>query len=124
MTDKTTIIILAAMTLITLAWEAVLIVQRWRARPLGTISMVMKDLGWRFVSIPFAWGALGGHFWMDGPSFWEPQSHALLGFLIGAAVIADLANARARWPRWLTHPMLWLVLGIAAGALLWPQGAP
>jgi hypothetical protein len=88
-----------------------------------TESGIMRRVGARFAGIPFAWGALGGHFW--GPSIELPGDAwfwavGLGGLAIGITGIHFLIRRTfLRPPQWFA--LVYLVAGIPAGAVLWAQ---
>jgi len=85
-----------------------------------TISWTIRDWAVENPFVPFALGALMGH-WL-APAFptpsWGPFSLAVTGAGL-------MAGAMARPPRMdLRVVVLVLVVGFAAGGLLWSQPAP
>ena len=88
-----------------------------------TISNRMRLVGERVSFAPYSWGAIGGHFWgPDGePAFGNWWASIGLLLAIGAALTGIHLLLR-RWeklPGWFS--LTYLLCGIPAGLLLWPQ---
>ena len=88
-----------------------------------TISRRLRGIGYRVSFFPYAWGALGGHFW--GPSM-DPAFGSWwisVGLLIACgALVSGIHHAMLRWaspPDWTA--LLYLPCGIPAGIFFWPQ---
>lgn len=109
-------------------WELVLLWLRRRqgAKP-GTISMVAKDRAWHLNALPYLWGGLATHYWWPGGK-WAGTAGGVAFWAIAVALLVQdiiLWNRPVdTWPKWLRYqrwPLLWLVVGAAAGKLLFPQ---
>lgn len=75
-----------------------------------TLSEVMRDSALASSALPFGWGFLAGHFFVQ----WTPRrlSHAqALSAAAGLALAVHVASP----PGWVA-----VLLGAATGALLWP----
>lgn len=81
-----------------------------------TISGQVLTLSERVVGLPFAFGALGGHFFWPGTPI-LPQPFAALAIL-GISIVLCLSALLGR-PRWMAPVSL--AAGMIAGHLLWPQ---
>ncbi len=75
-----------------------------------TLSEVMRDTALASSALPFGWGFLAGHFFVQ----WLPRKLTHLQALSCAAALAAVVHA-ADAPGWLA-----VLLGVAAGAVLWP----
>lgn len=88
-----------------------------------TVSKRLRFYGERVAAFPFAWGALGGHYW--GPSHgpiggnWVTSVTLLILCTFGAVVGHRWLRLVFNMPRWFA--VFWLLPGIAAGAIFWPQ---
>lgn len=76
-----------------------------------TISEVLRAWGQAWPAVPFAWGALGGHFWSPLRRRW--------GLWHGLAYLCGLGLVIQALPL-PGGPMVAMVVGIIAGATLWP----
>jgi hypothetical protein len=77
-----------------------------------TLSEVMRDGALSSSALPYGWGFLAGHFFVQ----WVPRrlTHAqALSAAAGLAFVVHLVSP----PGWAA-----VLLGVAAGALLWPLG--
>ena len=75
-----------------------------------TLSEVMRDTALASSALPFGWGFLAGHFFVQA----LPRSLTHTQALGTAAALAAMVHV-ADVPGWLA-----LLLGVAAGAVLWP----
>lgn len=117
MTKKLTVGLILATIAIWIGWDVFVAIE---PTPGDTESEVLRDWGWRAPSFVFALGALLGHWFGNADALVAlrerfPWSPVLLAGIGAAVVGADVAG-------WLTdlHPMVALLAGIPAGAVLWP----
>jgi hypothetical protein len=107
-----------------LVLELVVVVGRRLGKPTGTwwtISQVFRRDGRQWLSIPFGWGVLSGHYFGPSLPYWRWESYVLVALGV-ACLLRDLGN------RLLPEPAPKWVLGVVfaagcvAGAVLWSQG--
>jgi hypothetical protein len=113
-------------------WEMVLLYLRSRspgASKPALISMVARDMGWRYNSAVYTWSGLAAHFWWPGPD-WAPVVTGLVFWSITLLLVIEdvtlqfIKPDRTQWPTWLRYqrlPLLWMVLGFFAGHFLFAQ---
>lgn len=75
-----------------------------------TISEILRTWGMAWPAIPYAWGALAGHFW----SPLKRRSSLWVGLV--ALVAVGFPINLVSWP----SPLIPLVAGAIAGATIWP----
>lgn len=92
--------------------------------PHKTISRRMRKHGRHIVTLPWAWGVVGSHFW--GPDGLEPvlgSYGASAGIMAGIGVCLGVLHwitaKYIKFPRW--WPLLYLLVGIPCGIWFWPQ---
>ena len=117
--EAVTILIVSLVAAGLIAWD--IYVAFFNEEKGDTISEVLRHAGQRMAGVPFAWGALGGHFWGWQQELLLPQPWS--GVLLGAT--ATLLAVAHFIIRKLTAPPAWsatfyLVVGIPFGAVLWP----
>ena len=114
---------------ILLAAEVVLLIGRGAGRDWPTLSIYMKDGALYAGFAPVALGILAGHWWINwdiGSRPWFagwPVWVALLVVVMASDIIL-WGKPHTDYPAWLRvvrHPGVLLFLGLAAGALCWPQ---
>ncbi len=131
-----TLLVFLAPFAIWIPWELVLVLylrpkagREGKPRP-ATISMVARGLGYKLPSIPYLWGGLGVHFWVNrsawgatwaGVLFWLAP---VLLFVYSGLTWREEPAAWPRWKRLALHPVTWLTLGGLAGFFLFPQTFP
>jgi hypothetical protein len=116
--DKITLALVAGTALAWIAWDVVL-----GARHQKTESMWLAGWAREWSALPFAVGALVGHWFVQNPNY---DAWPLAVVALGAVLAWDVAR-RIDWlrpARWLAYPGLWLLLGIPVGFLWWPQRYP
>lgn len=108
--------------------SVLLLVYTGMARRIGqrTVSMTMRDLGWKYNSIPFALGIVIGHWFFPNFSlavtnkvgFTLPFIALVLGFdlLWRRVTLPSEIREWWRWPGW------WFCYGIPVGMIFWSQG--
>lgn len=79
-----------------------------------TLSEVVRDWAAELPAVPFLGGVLCGHFFLRPKRRWLPLWASLSGIAVGGGLLV-LAGP----PGWVS-----LLIGIAAGALLWPLDDP
>lgn len=88
-----------------------------------TISNRLRYYGYEWASFPFAWGALGGHFWGPPGSPFLGSWFASIGALVVCMFVVMVLHWQVRdkldVPAWSV--VFWILPGIAAGAHFWPQ---
>jgi hypothetical protein len=88
-----------------------------------TISNRFRMIGRKVSFFPYAWGALGGHFW--GPPMQPAFGNwwASIGILLGVGVLLSLAHflvlLYSKPPPWVS--LLYIPCGIPLGMFFWPQ---
>ena len=123
-------IILLATGLVWLVAELIQVGGRWTV-----ISVILKDWGLASCTLPFGWCLLAGHLWMNW-DLWDKRTPFNLWpvwvVILCALVVVDaiyiiwVKAPRPEWPlvvRVARYPGLWTLIGLAAGALTWPQRA-
>jgi len=85
-----------------------------------TISEVICYYGLRSISLPMVFGVLMGHFFMPVLEGAKQYPKALITIAI-AAVSADVSSYTWGFEFIHTYPVLWFMLGLPIGALLWQQ---
>lgn len=115
-----TVKILAGVALLLAGWDVVV---AFNPETGDTISEITHLTGTEWVGIPFALGALMGHFFF--PSEKKPRPAIYWG-LFGTLVA--LTGSFFVFPRiakgLFNSPSIALLVGIPVGALLWPQAKP
>lgn len=107
--------------------EIPLLVRRATDKSFKTISMVLRDYRYRTTSLAFTWASMATHWWVPAPAFSPVWMGILFWLILLAVVVWDIFLWRKpteTWPSWLKvvrTPLLWLVLGAAAGYFLFPQ---
>ena len=88
-----------------------------------TISRRFRAVGYRLSFLPYAWGAIGGHFWGPhrlpafGSWWWSIATLALFGLALSV-----VHRIMLRWvdpPDWV--PLVYLPCGAVMGVFFWPQ---
>lgn len=125
--DEVTFWLWVAVLPVWLVWELALL--RWRSERVmvKTISMVARDHAWHLNSMVYFWGGMGTHWFVPGP--WPAGVvPSVVFWLVNAALLVQdvvlWRTDRRLWSnylRWQRFPALWLVIGSAAGILLFPQ---
>lgn len=93
------------------------------AREEKTISNRMRRVGREVAALPFAWGVLGGHFY--GPTnepmlgSWVVSIGCLLLVTVFVGMLHMFLRNNSDLPAWSV--LMYVPLGIPAGALFWPQ---
>ena len=95
-----------------------------------TISNYMMNVGREFMTAPFAWGMLGGHFFAfhfrnfdSSGQIWRSLTLAGAGIVI---LLWDVWMQFHPFPagsaaHWLRYPFVWFLIGTVAGWGLFPQ---
>lgn len=86
------------------------------------ISPTIRDMAWRFNTVPLVAGVLMGHWFMPNSIAFSHRVGGVLPIIIVVALL-DISwntaeNGRRAAFRW---PGIWVVVGIVSGALLWSQ---
>lgn len=119
--NGTTFIIWFAFVPIWLAWEAVLLKLRGEKVNVLTISQVARARGWQMSSVVYAYNGMSTHWW------WNADVTALvwtsvLFWVVGVGLaIWDITRWGATDRPWFRSPKIYVVSGLAAGAILFPQ---
>jgi hypothetical protein len=109
--------------------EVVLLIGRGQGRDWPTLSIYVKD-GALFAGFaPVVYGILGGHWFVSWPMASKPwfQGWPVWVALLVVVMASDVllwGKPHVSYPMWLRvvrHPGVLLLVGIAAGALCWPQ---
>lgn len=123
MDSTITAILMAATAAILIGWDIYVAFFNDIPNEYDTESGILRRIGARFAGIPFAWGALGGHFW--GPSWDPPGERWIWACGLGAMALALtglhylIRRTQLRPPTWFA--VVYLVVGIPSGAVMWPQ---
>jgi hypothetical protein len=128
--DKLTFWIFAGFWPIYLVWELILLVLRGHNPSVDLISMVARDRAYQMNCLAFTWCGLAAHFWIN----WKhlPQWDGLLPnivfwLLVVGAVALDILlwkhpySGLPFWLRVFRFPGTQVLLGLLAGAFLFPQ---
>jgi hypothetical protein len=84
---------------------------------LRSVSTVLLDWGRTANSFAFVMGALVGHWFFPGITTIAYWPFLLIPILLLGAL--DIVNQFAPFPLWVRWPGIYVLLGIALGALLW-----
>lgn len=112
-----TVVLMGIAALLAIIWDIYVVFFNKEKR--DSISEWMKDLSQHTLVIPFAWGALGGHFfWPGEPLFgWTPSFLLLLGIgLVWGFLQLAIPAIRDFKYRMIVS----MVIGTICGHLLWP----
>lgn len=117
-----TIVIMSVTLAVLIGWDIYVAFFNEIPNEHDTESGIMRKIGNSFVGVPFAWGALGGHFW--GPSWDPPGPYWVwpLSLCCIALVLSALHYVGRRYlyfKPWFA--VLYVVAGVPLGALMWPQ---
>lgn len=87
-----------------------------------TVSMTLRDGGWRINTIPFIFGLLVGHWFFPRQSTWVSG----WGYAIPALLALVIYDVLWNWKkgaerRWFRFPGWWFLLGLPVGIWLWAQ---
>jgi hypothetical protein len=119
-----TLIVYLSTWVILILWELVTLYRRWRNPGTGikTISMALRDQGWRMSSVVFSAVAQPAHWWWNAAA-WGPDWLGLLFWGITATLLGwNVYEWKYPAPRrWWHDPRIWLVAGVLAGRFLFPQ---
>jgi len=120
MTEAITCILLVACAVVLVVWDIYVAFFNDIPNERDTESGILRKAGRAFVGIPIAWGILGGHFW--GPSHdlfgkWGPL-YLVMG-TVALTVSHFILRRFLRIPAW--SALVYFILGIPMGAMLWPQ---
>lgn len=121
MTRKITIVLILTTIAVWVGWDIFAAVE---PTPGDTESEVLRDWGHAHASLPFALGALMGHFFGTWDRLVElrarfPVAPVVLAGLGGVVVAADLGGALPE-----VHPLIPFLVGVPLGAALWPLASP
>jgi hypothetical protein len=112
-----TILILSVAAIVLVAWDVYVAFFNDVPNEDDTISGILFAAAQRFAGLPFAFGALSGHLFIDQPWVDPPQPWGVCALAgCGMALALVFHCFRHRYAAWICLP-----LGIVAGALLWPQ---
>jgi hypothetical protein len=133
MLDSVTLWVFLAFWPVWLTWELILIVRnevevKSASHGALLLSQIARQRGWQFNSVVYCWLGLGAHFWWNGPDVVSPDwLGTVLFWLIAVALVATDAYRKYigfyDWiaQPWYRRPLLWAVIGIGAGRVLFPQ---
>jgi len=120
MTEAITAALLIVCAVVLIGWDIYVAFFNDIPNERDTESGILRRAGRAFVAFPIAWGVLGGHFWGPSHDLFGPWSPL---YLVGATVVLSSAHLILR--RFLKIPawsaLVYLILGIPMGAMLWPQ---
>ncbi len=104
---------LLALTLGIIAWDIFLAADK---RKRNTISAMIAGASETWWIIPYAWGVLGGH-WFVSKSLDVPVWLTGSSLVVAGVVVLVLNLKRVRLPAWVAA-----AIGFVHGGLLWSQG--
>lgn len=86
-----------------------------------TLSQIIKDSAWKCTAFPACFGFLIGH-WFGSRDFNGPTGFGYAIPFFGALGIFDILWEKTNGSRaFFRHPLIYVVLGIIMGVLVWPQ---
>ena len=92
-------------------------------KKLKSISNRMRFVSKNLSLAPFSWGILGGHFWgpLNNPFLdsWVISISCLVSATIVVSVVHVLWKKFMDVPIWIS--LIYMLLGIPAGIIFWPQ---
>ena len=105
--------VVLGVTVALIVWDVFLAADRQRG---NTISEIISKASKKWWVCPYAWGVLGGHWFLNTP-FDIPQwvTIASLTLALGGGIVAGAYGTRV--PRWIA-----LGVGFVHGWLIWGQG--
>jgi hypothetical protein len=112
MTRTITMILMATAAAVLVGWDLYVAVC---PPPGDTISELLSSWAYRWPTLPFAFGVVGGHLFCPSTFQWERKARAFFLALIAVGLlILDVGGLAMR----STAPFLF---GVLAGNLLWPM---
>lgn len=126
--NTVTLLVFLIAPVLWLPWEFWLLRQRANGimdgpRLVGTLSMVAMWRGSEWMTIPFVWSGLAGHFFIFRPSHWEIPGWFNAAFIIAATLVLllDVACNLLGVTWFWRDPRLFAPLGFALGLTLFSQ---
>lgn len=116
--DKITVALFIAVAVGLIVWDVILGLKKEK-----TESMWLAKWARDWNALPFAFGTLVGHWFMQNPNphyAWWPYGAVAIALV---AAVWD-ASLRLYVPRWARYPGWWLLVGVLNGYLTWPQRLP
>lgn len=114
-----------------LIWELALLWFRGKGITVNTISMEAKRIAFAHLgALAYFWGGMSAHYFLSWKRpVWNSPAPAIAFWTIGAAYLAADLLDRGHWfgwpdfVQWIRWPPVVVLIGLAAGYLLFPQSA-
>lgn len=111
-----------------LIWELVLIVLDRNGVKVDLISQEARERAYQLNVIPFVWGAMASHWWLNWARPYVVAYPAVIFWgLVGSTFVLDVVmwnttyNTLSGWFRVFRWPGTQMLLGLVLGLVLFPQ---
>jgi hypothetical protein len=126
--NAVTVALLTGVWVVYLIWELVLLYMRAKGLHVGTISMEAHQHAYQMTVLPFIWGSMASHWWLNwAKPYTAPYPAIVFWVLVVATLALDIYlwktpySSLTGFMRVFRWPGTQMLLGLILGFILFPQ---